>query len=318
MSLKGKSVLVTGGAGFIGSHLVDRLIQEEPSNIVVVDNFYLGKRSNLQEAKANFPSLKIVKLDCSDQNRMEKLVKEEDIEVLFNLAVIPLPVSLTEPCWVYRHNVDMALSVCEMARKGLYKTLIHCSSSEAYGDCLYAPMDEKHPLNPTTSYGASKAACDHLVLSYHRSFGIDTAIVRPFNNYGPRQNEGSYAGVVPITIRRILAGDNPVVHGDGEQTRDFIYVGDTAEAMIKIFNHDSSRGKILNIAGSTEISINDLVKIIAKQLSCEKPIVHDAARPGDLRRLVGSVVLARELIGFNPVTPWETGLESTIQWYKKL
>jgi len=317
MDLNGKSVLVTGGAGFIGSHLVDRLIKEKPSNIVVVDNFYLGKQSNLQDAELNFPALKIVKMDCSDQKRMEKLMKKEDVEVVFNLAVIPLPVSLIEPCWVYRHNVDITLCACELVRKGLYKTLVHFSSSEAYGDCQYAPMDEQHPLNPTTSYGASKAASDHLILSYCKSFGIDAVIIRPFNNYGPRQNEGSYAGVIPITIKRILCGDSPVVHGDGEQTRDFIYVADTAAAAIKAYDCLKTRGKILNIASSKEISISSLVALMAEQLQCSKPVIHDEERPGDLRRLIGSNVLAKELIGFEPITSWQDGLKSTIQWFKK-
>ncbi len=317
MNLKNKSVLVTGGAGFIGSHLVDRLVKEKPSNIIVVDNFYLGKESNLRDARLNFPSLKIVKMDCSDQKKMERLVKNEDVDVVFNLAVIPLPISLIEPCWVYRHNVDMALSACELARKGFYKTLVHFSSSEAYGDCQYAPMDEGHPLNPTTSYGASKAACDHLILSYCKSFRIDAVIIRPFNNYGPRQNEGSYAGVIPVTIKRILGGDSPIVHGDGEQTRDFIYVADTAEAAIKAYNCLKTRGKILNIARSKEISINSLVALITEHLQCSKPVIHDEERPGDLRRLVGSTVLAKELIGFEPITSWQDGLKSTIQWFKK-
>ena len=317
MNLNNKSVLVTGGAGFIGSHLVDRLIKEKPSNIVVVDNFYLGKESNLQDARSNFPGLKIVKMDASDQKKMERLLKKEDVEVVFNLAVIPLPLSLIEPCRVYRHNVDIVLSACELIRKGFYKTLIHYSSSEAYGDCQYAPMDEQHPLNPATSYGASKAATDHLVLSYCKSFGIDAAIIRPFNNYGPRQNEGSYAGVIPITIKRIVSGESPVIYGDGEQTRDFIYVADTAEAAVKVYDCPDTRGRIINIASGQEIKIKNLIKRIADHMEYNKPCRYLDKRPGDLRRLVGGIDLAKDLILFVPIISFSEGLKATIEWFQE-
>lgn len=315
MTLRNKSVLVTGGAGFIGSHLVDRLVKEEPSNLVVVDNFNLGKESNLRDARRNFPGLKIVKMDASDQTSMEHLLKKEDVEVVFNLAIIPLPASLTDPRWVYEHNVSITLCLCELARKGDYRTLIHFSSSEAYGTCQYSPMDEKHPLEPTTSYGASKAATDHLVLSYRKSFGIDAAIIRPFNNYGPRQNEGTYAGVIPLTIKRILSGEAPVIYGDGEQTRDYIYVTDTADAAVKIYNNPNTRCKIINIASGSEISINKLVGLIAEYMGNIGDIIYEVERPADVRRLIGGIDLARNLIEFSPIVGLEEGIRKTIGWY---
>lgn len=317
MSLSNKSVLVTGGAGFIGSHLVDRLIKEKPANLVVVDNFYLGKEANLQDAKSNFHNLKIMNMDASDQIGMEQLVKKERIDVIYNLAVIPLPMSFIEPCWMYRHNVDIALCVCELIREGYCKTLIHCSSSEVYGDCEYAPMDEEHPLNPTTAYSASKAATDHLVLSYCKSFGIDAAIIRPFNNYGSRQNKENYAGVIPLTIKRILNGEAPAVYGDGEQTRDYVYVTDTAEAMVKVYDCPDSRGKAINIASGQEIKIKELIKLIAEYMGYSKPLTYEKARSGDLRRLVGDIDLARKMMGFTPTTDFDGGLKSTVEWFTK-
>ena len=317
MSLKNKSVLVTGGAGFIGSHLVDRLIKEEPANLVIVDNFFLGKESNLQEAKRNFPTLKIFNIDASNEEKMSLLVKKENIEVLFNLAIIPLPVSLINPGWVYERNVGITLCLCELARKGYYRTLIHFSSSEAYGSCQYTPMDERHPLNPTTSYGASKAATDHLVLSYYKSFGIDAAIIRPFNNYGPRQNDGNYAGVIPLTIRRISSGEAPVIYGDGGQTRDYLHVSETATAALMIYDCLDTRGQVLNIASGMEISIKNLVSLIAKYLSCDKPITYEKERLADVRRLVGDISLAKRLVGFKPVTKFNEGLRSTVEWFQK-
>jgi UDP-glucose 4-epimerase len=318
MSLKNKSVLVTGGAGFIGSHLVDRLIQENPANLVVADDFFLGKESNLIDAKALCHDLKVFNQDASETRKMQKILEREKIEVIFNLAVIPLPTSLIRPRWVYEHNTDITMCCCELARKEVYKTLIHFSSSEAYGDLIYSPMDEKHPLNPTTTYGASKAACDHLVLAYCRSFGIDASILRPFNNYGPRQNEGSYAGVIPLTVKRIMNGDEPVIYGDGEQTRDFLYVTETAEAAVQVYNNAITRGKVLNVASGKEITINNLVRLIAQYLNYDGNINYQPGRIGDLRRLSGSVDYARKLIGFNPRASLENGLELTVRWYKKV
>lgn len=318
MGLNNKSVLVTGGAGFIGSHLVDRIIREKPSNLVVVDNFFLGKESNLLEAKRNYPALKITNLDASDYEGMVSLTRSENIQVVFNLAIIPLPASLTDPRWVYEHNTSITLCLCELARERYYDTLIHFSSSEAYGSCQYSPMDEKHPLEPTTSYGASKAATDHLVLSYCKSFGIDAAIMRPFNNYGPRQNEGNYAGIIPLTINRILSGEAPVIYGDGEQTRDYIYVTDTADAAVKTYNNPNTRGKIINIASGSEISINKLVRLISEYMGNIGDIIYEVERPADVRRLIASINLARELIDFKPSISLEEGIKNTIDWYKRV
>ena len=317
MSLKDKSVLVTGGAGFIGSHLVDRLIQEKPSNLVVVDNFFLGKESNLNEAKLSYPQLKIYHQDASDYEAMKTIVKQEKTQVVFNLAVVPLPVSLVHPGWTYEQNNNITLCWCELAKDGYFDTLIHFSSSEACGSCQYAPMDENHPLNPTTPYGASKAATDLLVLSYINTFNIDAVVIRSFNNYGPRQNEGNYAGVIPLTIKRILAGEVPVIYGDGEQTRDYMYVTETADAAVEIYNHQNTRGKVINIASGSEISINKLVGLIAKHMGYNKTIVHERERPGDVRRFIGGINLARSLISFEPRIGFEEGLRLTIEWYKK-
>jgi UDP-glucose 4-epimerase len=317
MSVKNKSVLVTGGAGFIGSHLVDRLIKEEPDNLVVVDNFFIGKESNLKEAREKYPNLKIYNQDASDYNQMSKIMKTEGIEVVFNLAVIPLPASLTKPRWVFEQNVNITLSICELAKNNYFDTLIHFSSSEVYGTSEYAPMDEKHPLNGTTLYAASKAASDQLVLSYCRTFGIDASIIRPFNNYGPRQNEGSYAGIIPLTIKRILSREAPVIYGDGKQTRDYLYVTDTANAAIEVYNSKSTRVKVLNIASGKEISIETLIMLIAKYLNCDKPIVYERERLGDVRRHIANIYLAEDLVSFKQTISFEEGLKRTMDWYRR-
>ncbi|MBM3309371.1 MAG: NAD-dependent epimerase/dehydratase family protein [Candidatus Altiarchaeales archaeon] len=315
-SLEDKNIMVTGGAGFIGSYLVDRLVGEKLRNIVVLDNMVLGKMSNLSSAIKRFPKMKVYKKDALSYNTVKSILKKEDIEVVFNLAVLPLKVSLIKPKWTFTHNVDITVNLCELLRLGHYKTLIHCSSSEAYGTSEYAPMDENHPLNPTTPYAASKAACDNLIYSYYRTFGIDMSILRPFNNYGPRQNEGTYAGVVPITIKRILSGKPPVIHGDGLQTRDFTYVTDTADAMIKIYNSIKTRGRILNIGSGVETSIKDLITLIAEKMCWRGKILHQKERPGDVRRHISNCFLIRDLFGFYPKVGLNQGLENTIKYYK--
>ncbi|MDV2482614.1 NAD-dependent epimerase/dehydratase family protein [Methanoculleus sp. Wushi-C6] len=315
MSLKNRSILITGGAGFIGSHLVDALVREEPENLVVVDNLYLGKDENLADAQKLDPSLKIYHQDSSDYNAMKTLMEAEGIDVVFDLAVIPLPACLENPVWTFRHNTDLALCMAELARHDVFKTLIHFSSSEAYGSSIYAPMDEKHPLNGTTPYAASKAAADLMICSYCRTFGIEAAIIRPFNNYGPRQNERSYAGVIPLTIKRILGGEAPIIYGDGQQTRDYLYVTDTAQAAIDIYNTPQTRSKVLNVASGKEVSIEYIIGFIARYMGCKKNIVYQPERPGDVRRHIANVFLAQDMIGFKVKIDFDEGLARTIDWY---
>jgi UDP-glucose 4-epimerase len=209
--------------------------------------------------------------------------------------------------------------MCELIRQEYYNTLIHFSSSEVYGTSISGPMDENHPLNGTTPYAASKAACDLLILSYCRTFGIDASIIRPFNNYGPRQNEGSYAGLIPITIYRIIKNEPPMIFGDGKQTRDYLYVTDTAKAAIKIYENNKTRQKVLNIASGKEISIVYVVKKIAEYMNYDtEKILYDPDRPGDVRRHIANIYQAEDILGFKQTVSFEDGLKRTVGWYKFL
>jgi UDP-glucose 4-epimerase len=318
MSLTNKSVVVTGGAGFIGSHLVDRLIDERPGNLVVIDNFSLGKERNLRWAKQRYPKLKIYKQDATKERQIEAILENEGVDVVFNLAIVPLPVCLVKPKLAWDINVKLASVICELARKEHFETLIHYSSSEAYGSAQNIPMNEEHPLKPSTPYGASKIASDHLVLSYIQTFGIDASIVRPFNAYGPRQNEGTYAGVIPIVITRIFHGKSPIIYGDGLQTRDYTYVTDLVDATVRIYNVKATRGRVLNIASGQETTIKDLVLKIADLMNFKKPVIHEEPRAGDVRRFFGSNLLAKNLIGYQPRIALEEGLKLTVKWYSDL
>lgn len=315
--LKGKRVLVTGGAGFIGSHLVDLLATEGPETLAVVDNLFLGKTGNLDRARSAFPDLRFFEEDAGDAAVMRRLLGDLRIQVVFDLAVIPLPKSLEEPGWSVNENVRIVTTLCDAARDGLFETLIHFSSSEAYGTLRSLPMGEDHPEVPETPYAASKLAGDHIALSYRRTFGIDTAILRPFNNYGPRQNEGNYAGIIPIVMRKLVRGEPIEVFGDGEQTRDFVYATDTARAAVAMYEREETRGRIVNMASGQETTVNRLVDAMRKAYgSPDHPIVHGEPRAGDVRRHCGGIDLARELLGFEPETTLADGLQRTVDWYR--
>jgi UDP-glucose 4-epimerase len=318
-SLKNKNVLVTGGAGFIGSHLIDRIIKENPANLIVVDNFFLGREENLLPAQKNFPDLNVIRMDASDFSSMLQIVNTTKVDIVFNLAVVPLPTSLTFPTWTIEQNVNIASSFCELLRLGNFQTLVHCSSSEAYGTAIQIPMSEQHPLLPCTPYAASKVAGDHIVLSYCETYNVDAVIVRPFNNYGPRQNPGNYAGIIPIVVKRFLRNIPIEIFDDGEQTRDYIYVKDTVEAMVKIYNEELTRGQIINVSSGKEISINSLVNMMLSILGDpDFPVVHAGARAGDVRRHCGDVSRLKELTGFEPNSITGANLKETIDWYLRI
>lgn len=314
MKLENKSVLVTGGAGFIGSHLVERIGQEDPANLVVVDDMSLGRHENLDHSSTD-SELVVYNKDVSDEEALTSIIEEENVDVVFNLAVSPLPLSLSDPKKCSENNIDSVLSLCEFARKGAFDTLVHFSSSEVYGDCVDAPMDEEHPLNGKTPYAASKIAGDKFVRSYVTTHDIDARIIRPFNNFGPRQNYREYAGVIPITVRRIIEGKSPVIYGDGSQTRDFIHVTDTVDAAIALYEEPASRGEVVNIGSGVEQTIEDVVQIISDQMGYDGDIPYKEERTADVTRHVADITRAEEMIDFEPQRNFEENLRRTVDWF---
>ncbi len=315
MDLQGKNILVTGGAGFIGSHLVDRLITEKPGKICVIDSLFLGKEANLRDAMNASKTVKLYKQDASDRVVLSDLIEREAIDVVYDLATIPLPTSMERPEFAFNTNINIAMNLVELQRRDKFKTLIHFSSSEAYGSAMYYPMDENHPFNPTTPYGASKAAADVLLTSYYKLFGLDLAIMRPFNNFGPRQNEGAYAGIIPITIKRILDGQSPMINGDGKQTREFIYVKDTAEACVRVYNEPKTRGQIINVARGKEYTVEFIIATISKVMGYAGKPSYGPPRVPDVRRHIASNKLCAELLNWTPQTTLEDGMKETVTWY---
>ena len=314
-TLAGKRVMVTGGAGFIGSHLCDAILRQNPESLSIADDFSLGKERNIERVRGD-KRVSVHRVDLTDFSHAEEVLKSDRPEVVFNLAVIPLPQSLVCPRETVESNVGIASNFCELLRLEKFATLVHCSSSEAYGSALYVPMDEKHPKQPLTPYAASKIACDEVAISYRKTFGVDVAVVRPFNAYGPRQNEGTYAGVIPLTILRILSGKSPVIFGDGLQTRDYTYVGDTVRGILGVYSSTETRGKVVNIASGREVTIKHLITLIADMMGFKGKIAKEKDRPGDVRRHRGDISLARKLFGYEPKVGFEEGLKTTIDWYR--
>lgn len=321
--MKYDSFLVVGGAGFVGSHVVDELVEKGAKKVVVIDNLFLGNLDNLKDAKekarekGNGQQVIVYIEDARYITALENIIDKEKPDVVFNLAVKCLPYGFIDPEGSFMTGVEVALNLATLLRKNKFQRLLHFSSSEAYGSAKYVPMDENHPIKPETPYAAGKAAADHLLLSYHNLFGCKVTILRPFNLYGPRQNMQAYAAVIPLTIRKIMRGEKPELYGDGEQTRDFTFVKDVAEASLMLIECNDALGKIVNIGQGKETKIKDLIYNICSILDfSDCNVIQMPTRVADVRRLCANVDLAKELINYSPKTSLEDGLDQTIRWYK--
>lgn len=321
-TLKGKKAMVVGGAGFIGSHLCEAVMEEDPEKLIVVDNLFLGSLENLSSVLPD-PRVTFVKANANQYLELKEAFGGDRADVCFNLAVCPLPHSLEAPEHNVINNVSIVANLCEFQRAGHIGRLIQFSSSEAYGSKVReVAMDENHPLGPSTPYAASKAAGDLVALSYAQTFNLDTAVLRPFNTYGERQNSGSYAGIIPLTVSRILEGKDLVVYGDGAQTRDYAYVRDVAEAACQMYRcFNAVKGRVVNMGSGRETAIIVLVMLINQMMGemgfNEMKIRKEPPRPGDVRRHIANVFQAVDLLGYDPslATPLTQGLKDTVRWY---
>lgn len=317
LSVRGKSLLITGGAGFIGSHLVDALLARDVSSIVVMDNLFLGIEENLSEALES-GRVFFYRDDAADLPAMDHHLSKHRVETVFNLATKALQYSFENPEGAFMVNVEIMRTLLFLQRKGAFQTLIHCSSSETYGTAQQFPMDETHPYSPATPYAAGKAAADLMALSYAHTFGAEVGIIRPFNNYGPRQNKDrGLEAVIPLTAARIMRGEAPVIYGDGEQTRDFIYVEDTVRGLIAAYEIPESRRQVINLASGKEISIAEVIRGICAYFNYNGPIEYREARPADVRRHRGDTRRAQEILGFTPEVSFDEGLKRTLDWYTR-
>lgn len=314
MKIHNKNILVTGGAGFIGSSLV-RALLENKNKVIVVDNFSQGSLSNLEEVKQD-KSLKIVKGDILDKSLMLKLTKKTD--VIFHLAVQCLRISLTDPFLVHDVNVTGTLNLLWAGHKNKVKKFIYCSSSEVYGNALSTRMDENHPLKPTTVYGASKLQGEIYAKCFNDNFGLPTVIVRPFNTYGYREHFAGVCGeIIPRFIIRVKNNLPPLIYGSGNQTRDFTFVSDTVGGLILVAENDKFYGEAINIAYGEEVTINRVAKIIINLLNSKVSVIHTSVRPHDVQRHAADITKAKKMLKFKPKITIENGIRLYINYLEK-
>jgi len=310
-------VVVTGGAGFLGSHVV-RLLLEDKNDVVVIDDFSNGKLAHLDSLMGD-PRLRIERGDITRQEDVSRAF--EGCHRVIHLAVLDLRQSIKEPGRVSQVNILGTINCLEAARRNKVELFLNCSSSEVYGSAVYVPMDEQHPIRPETPYAASKVAQDMVVYSYGCTYGLPWTTFRPFNMYGPNSHWQGFRGeLIPKMIVRAMNRLPLVILGDGHQTRDFVFVEEAARALIAVFDNPDSLFKPINFCSGTEVSIRRIAETLCRhfQLDPAEFIRNKTSRPGDVRRHLGDNSQFRELFGFVPRIDIEEGLRLTIDWFKSL
>lgn len=312
MSWAGRVAVVTGAGGFIGSHLCERLLQLGADTRALVEYNSAGSWGWLDDSSAK-SEMRVTLGDVEDIDTMRDVIRGAD--VVFHLAaLIAIPYSYTAPLSYIRTNVTGTANLLIACREADVPMIVHTSTSEVYGTARSVPIDETHPLQGQSPYAASKIAADKLAESFHLSYGLPVATLRPFNTYGPRQ---SARAVIPTITTQLLAG-TPVKLGNLTPTRDLTFVEDTVGAFIAIAEHPEAIGRVVNAGSGQEISIGDLAALLAEIIGRE--LVHEVddsrVRPAgsEVQRLVADVGLARELLDWQATVPLRDGLTTTVEW----
>jgi UDP-glucose 4-epimerase len=308
MDLHDKKILVTGGAGFIGSHLVDEL---QDCAVCVLDDLSTGTEANLAGALAR-GKVELVRGDVRNSELLAKLLHE--VDVVFHLACRGVRHSIGNPIESHLVNAEGTLRTLAAARRAGVKRFIHVSSSEVYGTARRVPMDEDHPTFPETVYGAAKLAGEAYARAYHQTYGLPTIIVRPFNNFGPRSHhEGDAGEVIPRFTVWALNRQMPIIFGDGSQTRDFIYVSETARWLRRSAECDALLGRTINLGSGIETSVVELARIIYEEVGFAdvKPNFQPR-RPGDVQRHLADVRVAQRIFGFTTQVTIREGIRRYI------
>jgi len=307
-------VVVTGGAGFIGSHLVDSLL-DSGSDVVVIDDFSSGRRENLAH-QVGAKSLRVEQVSVLDERSILTLCR--GARYVFHLATRNVRFSLRQPTLVHEVNTTGTLNVLKAAAAARVERFLYCSSSEVNGTADLVPMPEDYHFRPETIYGASKLAGEYYTQVFQRAGWLQTVIARPHNNYGPRGHYQDWRGeVIPRFILWALAGQPLRVFGDGTQTRDFTYVSETADLLIELAASARTAGATVNVCRGEEVSILDIARLVIELVGTPSVIERRAARPSDVLRLVGDASRLRELLGRVPAISIREGLRRTIPWYRE-
>jgi nucleoside-diphosphate-sugar epimerase len=303
------SYLVTGGAGFIGSHLAEELLRRG-HHVRIADNFVTGKRHNLMHLAA----AEVLEGDLADTAFAERATSGMDY-VLHQAAIPSVPRSVEDPWTSNRSNIDATLSVLIGARKAGVKRVVYAASSSAYGDTPTLPKREQMPPSPRSPYALQKLVGEQYCKLFTELYGLPTVCTRYFNVFGPRQDPGSpYSGVISLFTSALLAGQRPVIYGDGEQTRDFTYVANVVSGVLLACEAPNVAGEMMNLATGGRISLNDLVRVLNGIIGCNIAPVYRAPRAGDVRDSQADITKARTLLGYEPIVSFENGLAATVDW----
>lgn len=312
-NLGNKTVVVTGGAGFIGSSLV-RLLLDAGAKVRVIDNLVNGKRENLDDIDND--ALSLHKVDIRNTEAIRPLF--EEVDIVFHLACLGVRHSIHAPHENHEVNATATLNLLSIARELNVGRFVYTSSSEVYGTARTVPMTELHPTYPMTVYGGSKLAGESYTRAFYETYNYPTVLVRPFNAFGPRSHhEGDSGEVIPKFLLRCMSGKPMVIFGDGTQTRDFTYVEDTARGILLAGTSEASIGETINLGSNHEITINELaekIKVVVGKADAK--IIHDKPRPGDVLRLYADSSKAGKLLGFEPQVTMDEGLQRLKTWYE--
>lgn len=307
-----KTYLVTGGAGFIGSHIVEELVRRG-ERVRVLDNFLTGKRENLAPFEGRF---ELVEADVRDLEACRAAARGADY-VLHQAALPSVPRSIEDPRTSHDINLTGTLNVLVAAREAKVRRVVFASSSSVYGDDPRLPKKEGQEGRTLSPYAVNKAAGEKYCQVFDSAFGLETVGLRYFNIFGPRQDPHSqYAAVVPLFVLSYLAGRAPVIHGDGEQSRDFTYVSNVVEANLRAAEAPGASGGVFNIGCGGRTTIRDLAFIIRDILGSRIEPAHDPDRPGDVKHSHADISQARARLGYEPRVSFREGLERTVAWYK--
>jgi nucleoside-diphosphate-sugar epimerase len=304
--------LVTGGAGFIGSHLVDELLQRG-EQVRVLDNFFSGKRANLP----NDNRFEIVEGDIRDRATVERAMA--GVEYVLHQAALPsVQRSVIDPLASNEVNVNGTLNLLVAARDQKVKRFVFASSSSVYGNSPTLPKHEEMPTQPLSPYAVSKLAGERYCLAFHQVYGLPTVALRYFNVFGPKQDPNSeYSAVIPKFVTALLAGQPPLIHGDGLQSRDFTFIKNVVQANLLACEKPEAVGYALNVACNERYTLLDLHRSLSAIIGRNIQPEFDQVRSGDVKHSQASIDLAGKLLGYRPVVDWDSGLRQTVEWYQQ-
>jgi UDP-glucose 4-epimerase len=301
--------LVTGGAGFIGSHLSEELVRRG-HRVRVADSLITGKRINL----AHIPGVEFLEGDLADMAVATRAV--DGIDYVLHQAAIPsVPRSVKDPITSNRANIDASINVLVAARDAGVKRLVYAGSSSAYGNTPTLPKREDMPPNPLSPYALQKLVAEQYCQMFTRLYGFETVTIRYFNVFGPRQDPGSpYSGVISLFSTALLEGRQPVIYGDGGQTRDFTYVANVVDGVLRACEAPKAAGEVINVACGTRISLNDLLRVMNRIVGTTIEPIYKEERAGDVRDSQADITKAKTLLGYTPLVPLDEGLAKTLEW----